>query len=218
MSCWRLGEIGDTWMLGQAKSMISSPEGCLINLGVRCWRWTSLVAQRLRTHLPSSRLGRHRFSRWMGKIPWRREWQPTLVFLPGKSHGQRSLASYSLWCHTESDTTEHEMCFSIFAKSRKTLFPHPHTSKCLQDGGVRERIAFLVAIRWHLPCVVFQSDSWPGSRQSEFRPSVTHLSLHFKASKWNSLGRVMILPWGGDRGWGVVSVLSSQIWGWHLFK
>ena len=34
---------------------------------------------------------------WLGKISWRREWLPTPVFLPGKSHGQRSLASYSLW-------------------------------------------------------------------------------------------------------------------------
>ena len=33
---------------------------------------------------------------WVGKIPYRRAWQPTPVFLPGESHGQRSLASYSL--------------------------------------------------------------------------------------------------------------------------
>ena len=32
---------------------------------------------------------------WVGKIPWRRVWQSTLVFLPGESHGQRSLAGYS---------------------------------------------------------------------------------------------------------------------------
>ena len=31
---------------------------------------------------------------WIGKIPWRREWQPTPVFLPGEFHGQRSLADY----------------------------------------------------------------------------------------------------------------------------
>ena len=31
------------------------------------------------------------------KIPWRRKWQPTPVFLPGESHGQRSLVGYSLW-------------------------------------------------------------------------------------------------------------------------
>ena len=32
---------------------------------------------------------------WVGKIPWRRTWQPTPVFLPGESHGQRSLVGYS---------------------------------------------------------------------------------------------------------------------------
>ena len=40
------------------------------------------------------------------KIPWRRKWQPTLVFLPGKSHGQRSLVAYSPWGLGESDMTE----------------------------------------------------------------------------------------------------------------
>ena len=34
---------------------------------------------------------------WVRKIPWRRKWQPTPVFLPGKSHGQRSLVGYSPW-------------------------------------------------------------------------------------------------------------------------
>ena len=37
---------------------------------------------------------------------WRRQWQPTPVFLPGESHGQQSLASYSPWGRKESDTTE----------------------------------------------------------------------------------------------------------------
>jgi len=36
---------------------------------------------------------------WVRKIPWRRTWQPTLVFLPGKCHGQRNLESYSPWGH-----------------------------------------------------------------------------------------------------------------------
>ena len=39
-------------------------------------------------------------------IPWRRKWQPTPVFLPGKSHGRRSLVGYSPWGCKESDTTE----------------------------------------------------------------------------------------------------------------
>ena len=41
----------------------------------------------------------------VGKIPWRRKWQPTPVFLPGESHGQRSLAGYSLWGRKEVNTT-----------------------------------------------------------------------------------------------------------------
>ena len=40
---------------------------------------------------------RHGFDSWVRKIPWRRKWQSTLVFLPGTSHGQRSLEGYSPW-------------------------------------------------------------------------------------------------------------------------
>ena len=56
-------------------------------------------------------------SSWVGKIPWRREWQPALVFLPGESHGQRSLAGYSPWGHTESDTTEWLSTYTYIAYS-----------------------------------------------------------------------------------------------------
>ena len=44
---------------------------------------------------------------WLSSIPfWRRQWQPTPVLLPGKSHGRRSLVGFSLWGREESDTTE----------------------------------------------------------------------------------------------------------------
>ena len=46
------------------------------------------------------------FDPWVEKIPWRRKWQPTPVFLPGKSHGQRSLVGSSPQGFTERDTTE----------------------------------------------------------------------------------------------------------------
>ena len=49
---------------------------------------------------------RHGFSPWVRKIPWRRAWQTTSVFLPGESHGQWSLVGYSPWGHRESDMTE----------------------------------------------------------------------------------------------------------------
>ena len=46
------------------------------------------------------------FDPWVRKIPWRRAWQLTPVFLPGESHGQRSLVGDSLWTCKESDMTE----------------------------------------------------------------------------------------------------------------
>ena len=49
---------------------------------------------------------RHRFQHWVRKIPWRRKWLPTLVFLLGKSHGRRSLEGYSPWGLKELDMTE----------------------------------------------------------------------------------------------------------------
>ena len=48
----------------------------------------------------------HGFDSWVGKIPWRREWQPTPIFLPRKSHGQRSLAGFSPWGRKESHKNE----------------------------------------------------------------------------------------------------------------
>ena len=47
-----------------------------------------------------------RFHPWVRKIPWRREWQPTPVFLPGEFPIQRSLAGYSPWYHKELNMTE----------------------------------------------------------------------------------------------------------------
>ena len=46
------------------------------------------------------------FDPWVKKIPWRKAWELTPVFLPGESHGQRSLVGYSPQGGKESDTTE----------------------------------------------------------------------------------------------------------------
>ena len=43
----------------------------------------------------------HGFDPWVGKVPWRRKWQPTPLFLPGESHGQRNLVDCSPWDHKE---------------------------------------------------------------------------------------------------------------------
>ena len=63
----------------------------------------SLVARSVKS-LPA--MQGPKFDPWVGKTSWRREWQPTPVFLPGEFHGQRSLVGYSLWSHKESGTTD----------------------------------------------------------------------------------------------------------------
>ena len=63
-----------------------------------CWlRWWRICLQCRRLE----------FNSWTMKIPWRRDWQSTPVFLPREFHVQRSLAGYSLWNLKESDITEH---------------------------------------------------------------------------------------------------------------
>ena len=68
-----------------------------IFIGLTWWlRWWRICLQ----------CGTPGFDLWVGKIPWRRKWQPTPVLLLGKSHGQRSLLGYSPWDHKELDMTE----------------------------------------------------------------------------------------------------------------
>ena len=66
--------------------------------------------------------GRPGFNTWVGKISWRRKWQPSPVFLPGKSHEQRSLEDYSPWGHKELDTTVELTHFPILTKDWKWPF------------------------------------------------------------------------------------------------
>ena len=66
-------------------------------------KWASLVAPMVKDLLQCRTPG---FNPWVGKIPWRRAWQLTPVFLPGESHGHRSPAAYSPQGHKESDMTQ----------------------------------------------------------------------------------------------------------------
>ena len=64
--------------------------------------YSNLVDQTVR-NLPA--MWETRIDPWVGKMPWRRQWQPSPVFLPGEFHGQSSRAGYSPWGCKESDTT-----------------------------------------------------------------------------------------------------------------
>ena len=59
------------------------------------------------------RCKRRRLNPWVGKIPWRRKWQPTPEFFPGKFHGQRSLAGCSPWGLRESVMTQWDLQFLL---------------------------------------------------------------------------------------------------------
>ena len=94
------------WLRG-----LCSESTCLVNRrpcvqsqwGLRQHCWASLLAQTERICLQCSRPG---LNPWVWKIPWSRKWQHTPGFLPGKSHGQRSLAGYHPEGCKESDLTE----------------------------------------------------------------------------------------------------------------
>ena len=65
------------------------------------------------------------FNPWVGRIPWKREWQPTPVILPGEFHGQRSLAGYSPWGHKESGTTEQLTHVPLEARASESEVTQP---------------------------------------------------------------------------------------------
>ena len=101
---------------------------CLSEINIR-WKTDTLVAQRL--------LG---FNPWVGKIPWRRKWQPTPVLLPGEFHGGRSLVGYSPRGRKELDMTEwlHFHFTLTQAVQAPNPYPTPHLRMRLAWG--RERI------------------------------------------------------------------------------
>ena len=75
--CCGLGPLGRTQVLRQ------SPQGSRDHLGLPRWHNGKESARQCRRH---KRLG---FDSWVGKVPWRRKWQPAPVLLPGKSHGRK---------------------------------------------------------------------------------------------------------------------------------
>ena len=103
-----------------------------ITFGFPCWR------------------GRPGFDPWVGKIPWRRQWHPTPVLLPGKSHRWRSLVGYSPWGHKESDTTE-RLHFHFSLPCIGEGNGNPLQCSCLEnprDGGAWWAAVYGVAQSW----------------------------------------------------------------------
>ena len=93
------------------------------------------------------------FDPWVGEIPWRRKCQPIPVFLPEKSHGQRSLVDYSPWTHKESDMTEHKH------KDGEGLW-REHGVTIAHKGLSEKGLSLIMLFRWFISiywCFVSQS-------------------------------------------------------------
>ena len=82
-----------------------------------------------------SKCRRLKFDPCVGKIPWRRKWQPTPVLLPGKPQGQRSLAGHRAWGFRESDTPE-SACTPVYVCQS----PSPNPSRPHCPLGVHTRL------------------------------------------------------------------------------
>ena len=91
------------------------------------------------------------------KIPWRRKWQHTPVFLTGKFHGQRSLVGYSPWGRKESDTTEQLSTHggSVFIFEELHYAFHSGYSNVLVQSHQLWRVPFSPHPRQHLLFVDF---------------------------------------------------------------
>ena len=129
---------GPSWLIGKKQVCEASGGVNVGQPGENCgWPFqyltgltpsASLMAQIVK-RLPAMR--ETRFNPWVGKIPWRRKWQPTPVLLPGKSHGQRSLVGYSPWDRKESDMTERLHIIMVTPsvwspRSTRRIACHPH--------------------------------------------------------------------------------------------
>ena len=119
--------------------------------------WASHVAL-VGKNLPAmhKRLG---FSPWSGKIPWSRTWQPTLVFLPGESHGQRSLEGYSPWGRRRAghdwvmeDSTTHSLALSLSTDFRQSL-PLGSPKATVDDlkSNIERDECYHVLMAWKFP-------------------------------------------------------------------
>ena len=84
---------------------------------------------------PVCQCRRHGFHPWVRKIPWRRKWQPTPIYLPEKSHGQRSLVGYSPWGHRrvghDLATKQQHLNLLNFAKHSCTCISVSTTTSCI---------------------------------------------------------------------------------------
>ena len=116
----------------------------------------------------------------LGLIPWRREWLPIPVFLPGEFHRQRNLVSYSPQGHKELDTTE-QLTLSLFMTNLDSIF---------KSRDITLPTKFHLVKAMVFPMVMYGCDSWTVKKAERQRIDA------FELWCWRRLLRV---PWTARR-------------------
>ena len=124
---------------------------------------------------------RHMFDARVGNISWRRKWQPTLVFLLEKFCGQRSLAGYSPWGHTESDTTKHSRSRKLGGRNSRT---HSSLSGLWRNRTVSQSQPSM-ANCWQSSSYIFPPEQEPDAVKQQTLMLVRTLSaVTERAGRW----------------------------------
>ena len=89
---WLIPDLKHCWLLHQQEE-----SSRVFHEELKAWYESNGLPWRLSSKESSCQCRRCMFNPWLGKILWRRKWQPTPVFLPGRSQGQKSLVGYSPW-------------------------------------------------------------------------------------------------------------------------
>ena len=117
------------------------------------------------------------FDPWVGKIPWRRGRSPTPVFLPGESHGQRSLGGYSPWDYKESDMTEQlhsPTPYKLTARSNQNCIAVCRSTQNQQDIHLCSCFSIVTALN------EIEAMHWAPVFQTVFSRDYGKVHLHFK--------------------------------------
>ena len=190
-----------------------------------------------RTYLQCRRL---KFHPWVSKIPWRRKWQPTSLFLPGKSQGQRSLVGYSPWGRKRvaQDLVTSSVQFSSVQFSRSvmsdSLWPHEsqharppcpsptpgvHSNSCPSSLWCHPAISSSVVPFSSCPHSLPASGSFPMSQLFAWGGQSTGVStsasvLPMNTQDWSPLGWT---GWISLQSKGLSSIFSSTTVQKHQF-
>ena len=116
---------------------------------------------------------------WVGKIPWRRAWQPTPVLLPGESHGLRSLVGYSPLGHKESDMTKWLSTHTHVTRRYSNNFLNGNINVIFQDNYNDDMKVFVISVG-DSHCVLLAVFITEGNAKLQLQTSINTVGMYSK--------------------------------------